>query len=297
MKDLPVVYNYTSPLLFITDWLEYEKTRDEKLSLRKWAKILDIDTQDLFLVMAKKKKISSHMASKIAQKLHLDANEDTYLQVLINYENAKNLTEKKVLETVLLELAPFRGQTFCSSDQSIFSHWVHMAILSMLTVQGVNHSEETLSEALLIDIPKNTISAAIDRLLKLGIISKNGDGFLARNQNRVVSQNDAFKKSPHQYFQQVSELAEKAAELDVELREFQCFSMAINPENFQVYKDLIRGFREKLSALNEKEDSKQVYQFNFQAFPLSCNLKDNLKNFSRDAGEHHMIQEPAEKLI
>lgn len=297
MKNSPVVYNYTSSLHFITDWLEYEKTWDGSLSLRKWAKILDVDTQDLFLVMAKKKKLSSHMASKISQKLDLDTSEDTYLQVLIKYEDAKNLTERKVLETVLVELSPFLGQTICTNDQSVFSHWVHMAILSMLTVQGINHSEESLSKALLLDLPRNIVSEAIERLLKLEFISKNEEGFLVRNQNRVVSKNDAFKKSPHRYFQQVSELAEKAAELDVELREFQCFSMAINPENFQVYKDLIRGFREKLSALNEKEDSKQVYQFNFQAFPLSCNLKDKFTNSSGEKGEFHMDQESSQKPI
>ncbi len=265
----PNVYDYQDAIEFLISSFEFEQSRTSDLSLRKWSKIIDIDAQNLILIFKKKKKLSLVQSTKISNVLNLDPVETSYLEAMIKYTYEDSEKEKRLLKMVLLELRQHTGRTVVVEDQSVFSHWVHMAIISMSKIEGFRCTQESIRDFLCDEVSQEIVDDSIARLLKLKLITQDENGCFKKNYDNTTSRNDAYKKSPHQYFEQVAELAKKGALVPAEEREFQCFSLAIKHDQIPVFKEMIRNFRGKVCDFAEKETSDQVYQFNIQFFPLT----------------------------
>lgn len=264
------IYKFRDPLLFLSARFEFEKIQSKNLSVRKWAISLNIDDQDLLLVLKNKKKISSPMVSKLSAGLKLSSNEEAYLEALVKFTNATTLKEKQVLEIVLAELSKDHQQTILVEDENVFSHWVHMAIISMSKLKDFHCDKESVRNFLCDEVSPEIVDEAVERLLKLSLVSYDDNGSLKKNYDNTTTKNDVYKKSPFKYYEQVSELAKRGIEVAPEEREYQCFSLAINVEKIPAYKSLIRDFRAKVCALAESDTSNEVYQFNMQFFPLTA---------------------------
>lgn len=265
----PSIYQFKDPVTFLEKIFQYSKEKDPELSVRKWAKDLGVGSSDLLMgILKRKKKISMALIAPISKALQLDSSEMSYFEILVKLTNESSLKERWVLESILAEVKPLSGTVVNVEDQSVFSHWVHMAILSLSRLKGVNCRKENIKNFLMDDVPQDIIDDAIERLIRLGLLSQGENGVLEKNYDHTTSKNDAFSASPHPYFLQTSELAKRGALENAEEREFQCFSLPIRHEQIPEFKQMLRGFRAKVANFASK-DPDQVYQFNFQFFPLT----------------------------
>lgn len=287
-RTRPNIYDFQDAIEFLISSYEFEQSRTQDLSLRKWSKIIDIDAQNLILIFKKKKKLSLAQSIKISLVLNLDSKETSYFEAMIKYTYEDSEKEKRLLRMVLLELRQHTGRTVMVEDQSVFSHWVHMAIISMSKVDGFRCTQENIRDFLCDEVSQEIIDDSIERLLKLKLITQDEKGCFKKNYDNTTSKNDAYKKSPHQYFEQVAELAKKGAHSPAEEREFQCFSLAIKHEQIPMFKEMIRNFRGKVCDFAEKENSDQVYQFNIQFFPLTKRQTQNSLKTVTTAMEVHI---------
>lgn len=276
-KTVANIYQYKDPLAFLISCFEAEKSKTQNLSIRKWAMALNVDDQDLLLIFKKKKKFSSALVSKLSLSLNLNSDEEAYFEAIVKLADAPTLKEKQVMELVLAELTKNRQPTVFVEDVSVFSHWVHMAIISMSKLEGFRCNKESISNFLCDEVSPEIVDEAVERLLRLELVHYDESGSLKKNYANTTTTNDAYRKSPHQYFEQVSELAKRGVETPAEEREYQCFSLAIKRENIPLYKNLIRDFRAKVCALAESDSADEVYQFNMQFFPLTT-VQANLLN-------------------
>lgn len=281
LANLPNIYNFKDPVIFLERVYQFYKSKDEDFSVRKWAKIMEITSaESLMEVMKGKKKISSTLSEQLCKGLKFDASEAVYFETMVKYASAISVREKDIFELVLTEIAQLKGTKILVEDQNIFSHWVHMAILSMSRVKGILCTKETIGIFLLEKVSQEKIDEAVDRLLGLGLIEYNERGSLIKKYDHTTSKNDAFQKSPHTYFEQVSELAKAGAKIPADEREFQCFSLPIRHEQIPMFKEALRQFRAKVAALADTENADQVYQFNLQFFPLTEVAESFLKDKS-----------------
>ena len=249
------------------------KTSHEELSVRKWAKILGVNTPELLMdILKRKKKMSLNLVKDVSKGLKLDPSEQLYFEVMVKFANETSAKEKQLQEILLAEIAQLRGTKILVEDNDVFSHWVHMAILTMSRLKNIKCNKETIQEYLLEPVSQEIIDQSIDRLVRLDLIKSDENGNLTRTQDHTTSKNDAFQKSPHNYFEQVSELAKKGSQVLADEREFQCFSLAITHEQIPAFKEVIRNFRAKVAALADTENADQVYQFNIQFFPLTSQV-------------------------
>lgn len=266
----PNIYDYKDPITFLEAYYAFLKISNPPFSIRKWCKDLGISSPEFFMSCLKRKKNLNHnLVKDIAQGLSLDSQEQAYLEILINLSNATSAREKQLFEMLLAEAGHLRGHKILVEDNSVFSHWVHMAILTMSRIKNIHCTKDTIREYLREPVSQDIINESVDRLLALNLVSYDENGSLKRHQDHTTSKNDAFQKSPHNYFEQVSELAIKGSQVPADEREFQCFSLAINHDQMALFKETIRNFRAKVAALADTNNSDQVYQFNIQFFPLT----------------------------
>lgn len=270
MQQYPNIYDFKNPVEYLEKIYQFFKAKDDDFSVRKWAKIMDIKSPEVLMeVMKGKKKISVVISEQLTSGLKLDSSEALYFETMVKHANAESLKEKQIFDLLLIETAHLKGTKVLVEDQSVFSHWVHMAILSMTRVKGILCTKETIKAFLKVDVSQNQIDEAVERLLKLNLIQYNDMGSLVKNFDHTTSKNDAFQKSPHDYFEQVSDLAKDGARVSADEREFQCFSLPIRHDQIPAFKEVLRQFRAKVAAMADTDNADQVYQFNLQFFPLT----------------------------
>lgn len=265
----PNIFDHKNIIDYLVAYFQYEKSLNESFSIRKWSKTLDIDSRNFVSILQQKKKITPVQSQKFMNGLNLDDSEQVYFEALVKLTYAEVEREKQVLEIILSELRMHTGSVAYVEDDSVFSHWSHMAILSMSRITGFECNRNTIKEFLLSDVPEEVVDDSIERLLRLNLIKIGDNGAISKDFDNITSKNDVYKKSPHLYYEQVSNLAKKAIEVSLDEREFQCFSLAIKYDKLPAFKEMIRNFRAKICAFAESDNTDQAYQMNIQFFPLT----------------------------
>lgn len=268
------IFNYEDPVSYLEALVKSFQNNQQHFSIRKWAKSLGLNTPDVLIsILKRKKNITMNLVEVLCASLMLDSTEKKYFEVMVKYSQCQSTQDKEILKLVLTELSQLKGNVKIVEDNSVFSHWVHMAILSLCRLPDVVCNKSTISTSLLNQVPDSIINESIERLLKLGLVEYDENENLTRNEHFTTSKNDVFSKSPHQYFKQVSELAIIGSDLPANEREFQCFSLPIHDSQIPLFKEMLRNFRGKVSAMSLNQPCNQVYQFNFQFFPLTKKLE------------------------
>lgn len=280
------IYSFNDPVDYLEAVYANLKQNNPNLSVRKWSEKMGLESQEImFEILKRKKKIPLSLIPALNKFLELNSVEAKFFETLILLSRATSNNEIKLFSTLLAEQKASAGEGVAIvHDDNIFSHWIHMVILSMSKLSGFACTPETISEIVKEDVTLELVEEAVERLLRLGLIKYNAQGSLEKVYTHTTTQNDVSKQVVHNYYQQINELSRKAIPLPVEEREFQCFSMAIKSEEIPHFKEAIRQFRYKVSSMTAEGTGDQVYQFNIQFFPLTgkINNQNKTKNPSKD---------------
>jgi uncharacterized protein (TIGR02147 family) len=280
MNELSI-YNYSDPRLYLLDTLAVKQKQDKDYSARKWSKDMGLKSHSLLLMILQgKRDLRIQHCDFIGKGVDLDANEFSYFQTLVQFQNAKSLREKDLIASQLIELNPgegFKSTKVC--EFKIISDWVHMAIMAMTDLKDFKGTEEQVAVALRGKVSLSEIRSAIVRLMDMKLLVWNDDGTISATCNRLSTSDDVSNEGAKEYHRQVLDLAKEAIdEQSLEEREFQSFTMAVSKEKISLAKEMIRKFRAKLSKAVSGEGD-YVYQTNIQFFQLtkgpSSNVEDN----------------------
>lgn len=266
MERAPRIYDYSDVIVYLTACFVHRKEQEPGFTTKAWSEEMGLKTPDSLIAILKgKKPLKLKYLDFLEKGLKLESSEKIYLQVLIQHARAEKPREKKAFELLLALLSPGRGMQV-TQDTTLFSDWMSVALLSLCHIETID--EDAAVRAFSDRAEAGVVRAAIEKMLERGLLAKDAQGYLKRTGIGLTSPNDGPNAGGKAYYKQVSELAKHAADIRAAEREFQCFSFAMNPDKLALAKELIRSFRNQLSALCDGEAT-QVYQANLQLFPVT----------------------------
>jgi uncharacterized protein (TIGR02147 family) len=128
-----------------------------------------------------------------------------------------------------------------------------------------------------LSISKSRAEIVIDGLLASGLI-KRENGKLKKTAKQLTTTQDIQSIALRHSHKETLEMAvEKIESISIEDRFYSSNTIAMNRNKLSEAKNLIREFRRKLTALLEDGQKTEVYQFNFQLFPLTELKKETPK--------------------
>jgi uncharacterized protein (TIGR02147 family) len=235
--------------------------KNPAFSLRAFAHKLKMSPSAVSEVLAGKRRISEKLAERIMMGLMLTPEESIKIKQLFNKEREiQGATVEKKKSSRYLRL---------SADHfHIVADWFHFAILSLFDTK--NYKDEPTWIAKKLKIRESDADAALDRMVRLGLLQQDNSGKLTPTSAHLESPDDvvnlALRKAHHQNL----ELAARSLEEDaVEVRDITSMTMAIDRKKLPEAKRMIREFQDKLAALLESGDRQDVYKLNVHLFPLS----------------------------
>jgi uncharacterized protein (TIGR02147 family) len=238
------------------------QTRNPALSLRAFAKNLDIHAASLSEFFNDKRQFSPKMTKKIIDKLGLAPDRKQNLLDLLEGNELPTNVERVQIDT---------DNYFLVSDPIYYS--LLCLIETKDFVENMNWMSARLKRA------EDQTALALDRLLRLGLLKRDAQGKLAYNAEAHLNTSDDIANTSLRLRHADNLEAAKHALLNtpVEKRYFNFETLAIGQDKLAEAKKIINEARAKLVNLSNSSDKDEVYEFCFNFFPRSFDENENTK--------------------
>jgi transcriptional regulator with XRE-family HTH domain len=226
--------------------------KNQRYSLRAYAKSLGVDVSTLSQILRGKRALTPKMTKTLAHKM--DMNPST-IDALVEAKTSKTDNAFKELTADLFE---------------VLSDWYHFTILELMNTKHFRSDPSWIAKSLGITISEVNIS--IDRLQRLEMLEIDPNGKWIdltggkTNLGDPALTNQAFRR----YQKKILELSQRALEqVAIEKRDHSGTTMAIDTEKLPKAKEIIQEFRRQMGKLLTGSNEDQVYQLQVSLFPLS----------------------------
>lgn len=264
----PDVFSYLDPISFLRDSIEFLK-KQRKFSSRMFARRAGFGSPSyLKMILDEKRRISVKASQKIAKALGLKTQESKFFELLVSYNRSSDSKEKEDLYRGLIRFKKFVKIQKADVDYFLYySHWWNIVIREALSTHWEQKNLNEIQE--LLQLSEKDLSESLQLLSDIGLIEKSKENFKIKEisiQTPKQMQNLSVR-SFHQAMLDKSKLA--LEKLPVEERDISAVTIALTKEQFEEIRNRISQFRREInSGYSGEKNAEQVYQINFQIFPL-----------------------------
>jgi uncharacterized protein (TIGR02147 family) len=275
MQTGQMIFYFEDPIAFLNSQLRERQKRNPKFSLRAWARQLGYENPSLlFQVLKGERRLKMDLAIKIAANLKLKGKALRYFELIVLNSTCTTENERRVFEQMMAKIRPKSVQTLDDLSVEIFSaisDWYHSAIPVLTTLVDFEPNINWIQERLGGEIDKKTVKAAIDRLVKLGLLVQHEDGGLARaGDNPRFVHTDVPSEAIRQHHKQMIEKAFTAVDRQTrDERHNMGATLSLKIADLPQAIEIISDAHRQIMALAAVNDGEEVYQFNTQLFRLS----------------------------
>lgn len=238
-------------------------------SLRAFARDLKLAPSRVSEILAGKQGLSLKKAHEVAGLLKLDSEEAA------NFTDSVEALHSKIPAKAIAaaQRISMRFQqpdvvTIANDSFQTISEWHHLAILQLFELKKFRPFEDEIARLLGLDRAK--IDEAVDRLIRLGMLSREKNRLKVTHHYVAVS--DGRKSEAIRAFhQQILDLARRAiTEQSVLERDLSAIFVPIRTADFEAVQNAIQAFRRNLAKIaSAAEEKDAVYCLAIQAFKVA----------------------------
>lgn len=270
-QSRPDLWQYLDYRQFLKDFYEYEKSRLSVFSYRYFANKTGTDASFLVKVLQREKHLADRHIIPLAKYLELDEKLTEYLSLLVSFNKTKRDQDAKLLFEKLMAIRPLQIHTLESTRYEFFSQWYHVALWELLSFSPFTGDFEELAVRFCPAITATKARRALEVLQRLNLIEKTSSGqWIARHG--LITTGEEWQSMAIRTFQRDAiQLAEQALDsVPKEDRDISTVTLSLSKSTFDSVRERLRAMRQELLEISEHETNKEnVYQFNFQVFPLT----------------------------
>lgn len=266
------VYEYADPREFLAAALAEKQRRHPGFSIRAWARQCGLRAPSLLsAILRGERTLRPNVGAQLARTLELTDEEAKYFNLIVLIGSARTTAEKEAYLRLLKALRP--ETTFLDLDVERFrlvADWYHFAVLEMIDLKDFRTDPEYLSRRLGGKVSAFLISGALERLERMGLITRERKNWRKGTMQGNRKVGDALpSQAIRQHHLQMIEKAKAAiTDLPMETRDIRGTTIAIRREDYAKATEILRECHQRLQKL-AADDADEVYRLNTQLFPLT----------------------------
>lgn len=264
-----MIYQHRNYRIYLKTILGDRVANNPQYSLRSFSKNLGLAASTLSEILSGKKNLSQNLSFKISQNLGLSKLECEYFCLLTELERAKNAEIKELILDKINTINPNRESHDLSVDIFRYlSDWYHLPILVLTGVKNFEFNAGNVSKKLKIN--KQLAELAIDRMIRLELISYQGGVYKSTNSRWLTSSNIP-NKALVSFYQKMLTKAQKALETQTPSERVSgSETFSFSTEQIEEAKDITnRYFDDILNLASKKEDSQDIFHLEVHLFNLT----------------------------
>ena len=275
------VMEYQNFRLYVRDFYTERKIRSG-FTWRDFAKAAGYSSPVfLKLVCDGKANLSDVGIERVANAMGLVGADLQYFRALVNFNQEKDSSKKKVVFKELRAIAKENEMTLVGEDQyDYYESWIN-PVLRELVPQVPEATPAQVADMLAFDTQAAEVKKALKLLEKVGLLNKNADGSFEQSSKAITTGNiEVTSLSVREMHRQMGELAVRSLdEVPVNERDISGLTLGISESAYSRITKEIEDFRRRVASivLQETEEDR-VYRLNVQLFPLTKKFKGGVKN-------------------
>lgn len=276
---MSLIYNYLNYRLYLTDFFEHEKGKEDGLTKAHLMKKMGISSSGFLTnVLAERSNLTIAQSEEIAQYLSLGKYERQYFLTLIEFNQSKSIEQKNELCDKLYSIRKIKVKDLVEDELSLFTEWYYVVIRELINIIPFNDDYKYLAKQVNPSIRPHQAKKAIKILEKSGLIKKNDNGFYEQVNKTISAAKEVENLNIANFQLKTIDLAKRAFEkVEFEKRNISTISMTFSEKSFKEATREIARFRERMAQIaKEEQNADQVYQCNVQLYPLSKKFKNDI---------------------
>lgn len=271
------IFTYTDYRKLLADYYEERKRLNPNFSYQVFASKAGIPNKGfLYNVICGRKNLSRESAIKLSQAMNLKSGENDFFENLVFFNQAKTLKERNHYFEKLGECRTHFSKAtevreLRKEHYEFYSKWYISAIRSLLDMFNFKDDYTWIAKTVYPPIKPLEAKKAVNLLAKLGMIEQDPDGIWRVVNKTITAGSEIIGLGLLNFQVQTGELALNAMkEMSKEKRHISGMTMGISRKSYELICEEIQIFQSKLQAIAENDnEADNVYQFNFQFFPVS----------------------------
>ena len=281
----PDIFNYYDYRRFLNDLVTHERQRSPVFSHRYIVQKAGFKSPTaLKHVIDGKRNLSLEAANRFATALKIEGIPRHYFLTLVLFNQSESLAEQEKYLNELLELKRAENPSRLNEDRfEVLSQWYHLPIREIVDLPDYKNSAKWIARVLCPQITPFEASQSLLLLKRLGLVTK-VDGKLQPAERTIATEPQVHSVKAIEFHRQMIQRgAEAIVRFKSDEREISGTTLRISRQDAANVKMLLREFRKKMLALAvNSSDADQIYQLNFQFFPLiitdrGARLSDDLE--------------------
>jgi uncharacterized protein (TIGR02147 family) len=267
------VFSYLSYRAFLRDAYHNLKAQQRGFSYRWFSKRAGLASPNfLKLVMDGKRNLSPRGAESFAVALGLAGREIAFFRELVDFEQAlttpdKNRAWERLAAHPVHRLVCARQRDYVE----YLSRWWHVAIRELIGLPGFREDPEWIGRQLRPTISSAQARAAIELLLAVGAVERDGDGRLRRAEasSAVVPEVRALAEA--NFHREMLQRASAALEpMAPEERELTSATVTLSSRSLQLVQARLAQLRAEVLELARRDVADRVVHLHMQAFAIAA---------------------------
>jgi uncharacterized protein (TIGR02147 family) len=224
------------------------------------------------LVMDGNRNIGLRSIDRLMRGLHLDDKEQEYFSYLVFFCQAKTTVEKNYYYGLMSAVrAPFTASTITTEAYRFYNEWYHCVVRELVVRETPPVDFSAVAAKFRPHITATQVKKSVDLLLELGFIKRNDDGSYTQSSNILTTDREVISIGIRNYHLKMIDFGKESIDtVSKEQREISSLTLCISDEGMLRIKKRIQDFEDEiLQIAREDTNVKNVYQVNFQFFPLA----------------------------
>ena len=270
----PSVYKYLDYRQYLRDVITHKRQTSPTFSLEQLGRKTGCLTKShISLIVAGKRTLTSSRAAALGKALGVSDREMPYYQKLIQFNQAKDGTEK---ETFLNELMSHRGRSLEANMNiqayQVLEQWHGLAIRELARTPNFDPTPHAISARFGGLISPVQAKRALKLLIDANLLTVADDGTICASSEALRSTDEVNSIAIRRYHKSCLDLGKRIIETEpITEREFGSVNLVLRQCDIPKVKELIKNLRENVLALAQENPSTDttVAQINVQMFQLS----------------------------
>jgi uncharacterized protein (TIGR02147 family) len=267
------LFKYLDYREYLRDHYDYNKSCHRFFSFRYVSGKTGLDASFYVKVLNKQKHIANNAIPILAAFLKLSKRETSYFSTLVHFNKAKSADQETFyLQRLLLLRTP--AATVIDNDICEYlASWWNVVIREQLSILDFKGDCEEMALRLNPTVAPAQIQRSIRLLQKLGLIAPDEEGTLRPTHDFVSNSGVDQVKAVRSYQKSALKLAAMALEiLPKEHLDSSTLTVSASRASFDTICERIASLRQEIMEMVRKDaNPEEVYQVNFQIFPLTRN--------------------------
>ena len=273
MGSKKVIFEYDNFREFLKDYYLKAKERNKNFSYRYFSRIAGFKSPNfLKMVMDGQRNLAPNSIDKFASALKLNKEETSFFRSLVLLNQASTADERqRYAEEIIHSRAYRRTQPLKESQYRFFAHWYYVLIRELVGLPFFKEDYDWIGKQVRPHLSAAEAKRAVEELLKLSVLERDASGRLKQMNSNVGTPDEVTSSSIAHCHRQLMKLASASID-DVarEKRDISAITFIASGPTVKKIKEKIQKFRKELLELASVDNNPDnVYQLNFQFFPLT----------------------------